>query len=240
MPPPAPVPPACPAVPPSRPTGQPGVPARGPELGPAQAPDPRARGVGFDRLCGVAMRPRVLTNLIRDLLVAHFADPANVEEEALRAVIWTPPAGGRLSIEKSATLTPGKGSARPAIVIKRNRFPIERFNVGDVADVQLNHTTYAVGLSGTHTVTCWGDTEDQAEVLAQEAARHLVQFAPVVREAFGLRDFRPLELGEPFADDAAPGVGVPVPVFSQFQDVWQLRPEARRLRQVEFRSLLGG
>ena len=199
-------------------------------------------------LCSYGMRPHVMTGLLRQLLMAHFSDPANIEEPHVRRQLetlgaWKPSDNGLnqggILIESITRWQPATADKRPAVLIKRNAWSWQRIAVGDQAGVNVYEGSYSyAGLwSGSHTLFCLTPGGAETEFLATEVVKFLHQFAPWIREQMSLHRFGVSEVGGAGeVQEVLQGYAVPVTVSYVAEEAWQLQPYVPRLKRIVFKA----
>jgi len=210
------------------------------------APEVRVNKVSA--LCSYGMRPHVMTGLLRQLLLQHFADPDNIEEPRIRRQIqelgvWKPSdnglnAGGIL-IESITRWQPATADKRPAILIRRNNWSWSRKVIGDQAgeNVFEGSSSYLGFWEGSHTLFCLAPGGAEAEFLSTEVARFLHQFAPWIRQQMDLHRFLISEIGGVSeVQEVLQGYAVPVTVAYIAEEAWTLQPYAPRLKRFVFKA----
>ena len=209
-------------------------------------PEPRIDTVSS--LCSYGMRPHVMTGLLRQLLVAHFSDPQNIEEPHVRRQLetlgaWRPSdnglnAGGIL-IESITRWQPATADKRPAVLIKRNSWKWLRIGVGDRSGAnQFEGTTSYSGFwEGSHTLFCMAPAGAETEFLATEVVKFLHTFAPWIREQMNLHQFLVAEVGGAAeVQEVVQGYAVPVTVAYKAEEAWTLQPYAPRLKRIVLKA----
>jgi len=215
--------------------------------------DPQWVDSEFSALCTIGHPPLVMTGVLLWVIRRHFSDPAQIVDASLKDYIWNSETeASRIAIE-SVTKWPKSPTQaiqrRPGIYVKRNRYGRIKLGIGDkhmlgtrssidksniVTDNAVdNGYRYEVIIAGSHTVFCIGGTGAEAETVGTEVFFELVEFAPLIRKDTNLNRFEVMELG---------GIGkleesrehwvVPVVVTYAFNHVWQLTPEALKLKGI--------
>lgn len=199
-------------------------------------------------LCSYGMRPHVMTGLLRQLLITHFADADNVDEPRVRRQVqdlgaWRPVdnglnAGGIL-IESITRWAPNTADKRPAVLIKRNAWQWQRQGIGDLSG-QNDYTganSYAGLWAGSHTLFCLAATGSENEYLAAEVVRFLGHFSPMIRDQMDLHKFIVSEVGGAGeVQEVVQGYAVPVTVSYMAEEAWTLQPYAPRLKRIVFKA----
>lgn len=217
------------------------------ELFPAES-TPETRVNKVSALCSYGKRPHVMTGLLRQLLLQHFADPENLEEPRLRRQLetlgsWKPSDNGLnqggILIESITRWQPATADKRPAILIKRNTWQWQRQGIGDREST--NHyegsTNYMGFWEGSHTLFCLCPSGAEAEFLSTEVVRFLHEFAPWIRDQMNLHRFLVAEIGGVSeVQEVLQGYAVPVTVAYVAEEAWTLQPYAPRLKRIVFKA----
>ncbi len=211
-------------------------------------PAPEDRIERVSALCSYGMRPHVMTGFLRQLLIAHFADPNNIEDAQLRQKFkddgaWVPDADGLgntgILIESITRWQPNIDDKRPAILIKRNPWAWQRIGIGDQAG--SNYVTGASSYTGLweggHTVYCLSPTGLEAELLTMEVVRYLQHFGPWIRDQMSLMKFMIGGVGGlSKVQEVVSGYAVPITVSYVAEESWALQPYAPRLKRIVLKA----
>lgn len=194
-------------------------------------------------LLSLRPRPYLLTGMFRHIMIQHFQQAGNIEDPALRGLVWKPGETTGILIESATRWRPELTNDRPAIIIKRNDFENRRVGIND--QYQFNptdlegHRHFTAYMGGSHTLFCLSTEAAQAEILAAEVARELLQFGPYLRERLLLERFQLLGLGAVATIKGAQTTsGVPVTVGYVYTENWQLRAQVPMLRKISLQMLL--
>ena len=216
------------------------------DCGPALPTEDRVNKVSA--LCSYGMRPHVMTGLLRQLLISHFADPNNIEEPKLRKKLeasggWLPDENGLhdggILIESITRWLPNESDNRPAILIKRNEWAWKRIGIGDQAGVNVYEGSHQYsGLwEGSHTLYCLSLTGLEAELLTMEVIRFLQHFGPWIRDQMNLMRFMISGVGGVSeVQEVVQGYAVPVTVAYVAEESWALQPAAPRLKRIVLKA----
>lgn len=209
---------------------------------------PEARIDRVSALCSYGMRPHVVTGLLRQILLAHYSDPNNIEEPRVRRQletigVWHPSdnglnAGGIL-IESITRWQPATADKRPAILLKRNGWKWQRQGIGDrlTTNVYEGTTSYAGFWEGSHTLFCLAQAGAEVEFLTTETVKLIHNFGPWIREQMGFHQFYVSEVGGVGeVQEAVQGYAVPVTVAYMAEEAWTLQPYAPRLKRIVFKA----
>ena len=189
-------------------------------------------------LAHLRWRPILLTGVFRQLLIAHFADPRNIEDPALRdgayAAIWQDGLATGIMIEAVHRWRGDLVEKRPAVIVKRNAFRNFRFSVNDRTAVDARgRDEFATMWVGSHTLYCIHGTGAATEILATEVQRELTEFGPVIGESLGLHKFQVTEVGAiSEVEEATQNYVVPVTIGWAYQQTWRLDPDSLPLKGI--------
>ena len=210
------------------------------------APENRVKKVSA--LCSYGMRPHVMTGLLRQLLVDHFADVQNIEDPKVRRQIetlgaWQPVENGlnqsSILIESITRWNPNNADKRPAVLIKRNDWRWMRQTIGDKAgeNPYTGSTSYMGFWEGSHTLYCLAQNGAETEFLTTEVVRFLVTFSPLIRDQMDLMRFLVSSVGGiGEVQEVIQGYAVPVTVSYVAEESWELQPYVPRLKRIVFKA----
>ena len=196
----------------------------------------------FSSLCSLGPRPIVVTGFLRQWFIQHFSTANNIEHPELRSLLWTAMPDTPIDIESITRWKPSTTEKRPAIVIARNDWKVLRLGIDDrmmgyrSAD-GVEH--YAAYYSGSHTLFCLSGKPMEAEILAAEVCREMIQFGPTVRKELDLMRFLVVGVGKLFeVEEARENFAVPVTVAYSLEDRWRIIPHAPFLKKIQLSSFL--
>lgn len=201
-------------------------------------------------LCSYGMRPHVMTGLLRQLLMGHFADPEHIEDAKVRQQLadlnaWRPTedhvggASGGILIESITRWTPNNADKRPAIIIKRNAWQWSKAVIGDKAERNLytGKESYFGFWQGSHTIYCMAGTGAETEFLATEVVKFLILFSSLIRTQMELKKFYVSEVGGVGeVQEVVQGYAVPVTVTYVAEENWSIQPYVPRLKRIVFKA----
>jgi hypothetical protein len=190
-------------------------------------------------------RPLLTTGILIQWMRQHFTNPANIENPMLREALWTADiATTGIVIDSVFKWNPAQTEMRPGIFVKRNPWKILRYGIDDRKMVGVNngccvstntriHNTMC---QGSHTLFCITGESAEAELLAAEVYRELMEFGPVARAVFNFLRFTVTDVGEPsILEEATEIFVVPVVVSYGAQDVWTVcSPPMSELSELGF------
>ena len=186
--------------------------------------------------CSIAPRPHLMTGFFREWFINHFANADNIEAKELRGKLWKAVHSTDIVVESITQWRPDLTQKRPAIIIKRNDWQVNRVTIRDELHGKINwdgSKDYAVMVSGSHTLFCIAGKGTEAEILAGEVYRDLMQFAPVIRDELALIKFVVVSVGSLFElEEAKETYGVPVTVSYVAGESWKIIPQAPVLKSI--------
>jgi len=210
--------------------------------------NPENRVERISSLCDYGMRPHVVTGLLRQLLIGHFADPSNIEDAQLRNKFketggWRGDENGLndsgILIESITRWTPNSSNKRPAILIKRNTWEWQKIGIGDRSGINAYEGTHSyTGLwQGSHSLYCIAAWGLETELLATEVVRFLLHFSPWIREQMDFKRFGITAVGGiGEVQEVVQGFAVPVTVAYVAEESWALQPAAPRLKRIVLKA----
>jgi hypothetical protein len=186
--------------------------------------------------CSIAPRPHLMTGFFREWFINHFSKAENIEAKELRGKLWKAIPSTDLVVESITQWRPDLTQKRLAIIIKRNDWQIQRVGIDDrlQGSDNINGTVeYSTLISGSHTLFCLAGKGTEAEILAAEVYREMIQFGPVIRQEMGLQRFMVVSVGALFElEESKENYGVPVTVSYVTSESWQLVPQAPVLKRI--------
>lgn len=197
---------------------------------------PEIRVERASSLCSLGMRPLLMTGFLRQLLMEHFAEKDQIEDRSLEDYLWTSGVDSNILIESITRWTPDQAGSRPALIIKRNGWRVDRRGIND----QLMGTPsidgfeqYATFMTGSHTIFCLTIAAGECEKLAAEVYRHLVSFSSYIRRELDLHRFAVAEIGPLSKVEESKGhYTVPITVTYAHEEAWTIKPHAPKLKRV--------
>jgi len=191
-------------------------------------------------LCERGWQPLLLTGMIRDALIRHFAAPIQIEQPDLRRYIWQSGPETGILIESVHRWRGDVVEKRPALLIKRNAYQNKRVMIADLSGITEqgfdNHTNFWVG---SHTVFCIHGTGASVEILATEVQRFFNGFSPIVRQYLGLHQFAVMEVGAiSEVEEASENFLVPITLAWTYQERWLLEQQSLPIRRIPLSIIL--
>lgn len=187
-------------------------------------------------------RQLMITGLLRDLLVRHFAEPMQIEEPDLRHLVWREDQRTGILIESIHRWRGDLVEKRPAVIIKPNGRQNVRWGIQDSAgaDGQGNRQ-YQTFWVGSHTLFCIHGSGASTDILATEVQREISQFHPVITQYLNLFQWQVTEVGGVSElEEAKESFVIPVTVAWVYTEMWKINLEALKLRKVPLHVLLDG
>lgn len=215
-------------------------------------PEGSIPSVRFDKvsaLCAFGYTPRIMTGVLRQILLQHFANPDNVLSQTLRDFLiregaWREGDDSPLLIESLARWKPNTEGARPAIILKEGDWHWQRIGIGDGAgQTWRDGKMFFAGLwQGTHTLFALGNEGAETQILASEVAKLLLWFGPLILEQMNLMRFVVVTIGALHAlEECTEHYVVPITIAYTAEESWNIQEEAPRLKHITFTAedLLG-
>lgn len=186
--------------------------------------------------CSIAPRPHLMTGFFREWFINHFAKTENIEAKELRGKLWKAIPDTNIVIESITQWRPDLTQKRLAIIIKRNDWQVQRITIGDRLHGNIPFTgnrEQSVLVTGSHTFFCLAGRGTEAEILAAEVYREMMQFGPVIRDELDLKRFVVVSVGSLFElEESKENFGVPVTVSYVADENWQLVPQSVVLKSI--------
>ncbi len=186
--------------------------------------------------CSIAPRPHLMTGFFREWFINHFSDPNNIEAKELRGKLWKAVPSTDLVVESITQWRPDLTQKRPAIIIKRNDWQVQRISIDDryLGNVPLTGARdYSALITGSHTFFCISGKGTEAEILAAEVYREMIQFGPIIRQELDLKRFTLAQVGGLFElEESKENYGVPVTVSYAADENWQLVTQSPVLKRI--------
>lgn len=187
-------------------------------------------------------RQLMITGLLRDLLVRHFASPLQIEEDDLKHLVWQEGERTGILIESIHRWRGDLVEKRPAVIIKPNGRQNVRWGIQDYAgaDGQGNRL-YQTFWTGSHTLFCIHGSGASTDILATEVQREIGQFHPVITSYLNLFSWQVTEVGGiAELEEAKESFVIPVTVAWTYGEMWKVSLESLKLRKVPLGVLLDG
>ncbi len=192
------------------------------------------------KICSFGWRPQLLTGFFINYLQQHFASQDWIEAHELRDLIWRPGEDTSILIESIYRWDPRKTGKRPGVVVKRNAMNQQAYGIGCyVGQDQQGNENFTTFWVGSHTLFCLAGEAAEAEWLAIEVQREILQMSPVLAQELSLMKLDVVQVGEcSEIEESSENYVVPVVVTWAYEERWQLVMQALALRRVTLTSLL--
>lgn len=205
---------------------------------------PEDRIERLSSLCSFGQTPRMITAMLRQILLQHFVDANNVRDPYLRQYlldngVWSADEETGLYIESLSRWRPELTEARPAVVIQGHAWRWRRVGIGNFSGERwrTGEMCYAGLWQGSHTVFAIGNEGAETQTLAAEIAKLLLNFGPLIIDQMSLHDFQVLEIGELSAlKEATENYVSPVNMAYVAEEAWSLQVDAPRLKRIVFNT----
>ena len=196
----------------------------------------------FSPLCSLGLTPLLMTGILRTLLTEHFAQSGNIEQVPLQDFLWQAGDTSKILIESSTRWTPTKTASRPAVILKRNAWQVEKLSIGDrfQGGSPDGFVRYAKLMVGSHTLFCMMPREGAAaEILAAEVYRELMGFAPVWRKALNLMRLDVVQIDQVYViPEADETFVVPITIAYAAVEIWRIEQQVPVLQEIVFKPSL--
>ena len=201
------------------------------------APSPQDRrqlhGCVAGTLAHAPWSPMLLTGFLRQWLLQHFGNPANVVDPQLRSAVWQDANTTGILVEAIHRWTGTLVEKRPALIIKRNAYRNVRIVLHDrVGDDLRGHENFSTCWVGSHTIFAIHGSGAACEGLTTETQQELTQFGPLAAR-LDLMRFQVTEVGPVSTlEEAKQNFVAAITVGWAYQETWRLDPNARPLQHL--------
>jgi hypothetical protein len=205
-----------------------------------EAEDLNCSRVRVSSLCEMSWQPILLTGMLRDHLIRHFAEPLTIESRDLRQYVWRTDERTGILIETVHKWQGDPVEKRPAVLVKRNAYRSQRIAINDLAGVnEKGEEDFSVLWIGSHTLFCIHGTGASVDILATEVQREINQYSPVIRQYLGLQKFSVTEVGAiSELEEASENYVVPITVGWAYSENWRIKVESLPLRRLPLSIIL--
>lgn len=195
----------------------------------------------FGEICALMPRPQLVTGLLVQWLRLHFSESPNIEDPALRDTLWALDITQTgMAIDSVFRWNPQLTEKRPGIFIKRGPWKILRYGIDDrmmIGGAPSGNYRYNTFTQGSHVIFCVANKPAETELLGTETYRELMMFAPVARKQYGFMRFVVTDVGElSLLEESAEHFVVPITVSYGCQNMWEVAPNAPKLKALKFKS----
>lgn len=198
----------------------------------------------YSSLCQLMPRPQLVTGLLVQWMRLHFSEAPNIEDPDLRETLWALDITTTgIVIDSVYRWNPQQTEQRPGIFVKRGPWKILRYGIDDRKMIGYGapsgNQTYNNFTQGSHVLFCVANKPAEAELLGAEVYRELMMFGPMARRFFNFLRFVVTDVGElSLLEECAEHFVVPITVSYGAQDVWELAPNAPKLKSLKFTTFL--
>lgn len=190
----------------------------------------------YSNWCSIAPKPHLMTGFFREWFINHFANSDNIEAKELRGKLWKAVPATDIVIESITQWRPDLTQKKLAIIIKRNDWQPQRISIDDRLHGGLPTSAnreHSILIAGSHTFFCLAGKGTEAEILAAEVYREMMQFGPIIRDELDLKRFSLVSVGSLFElEEWKETYGVPVTVSYVADENWTLVPQAPVLKRI--------
>lgn len=203
---------------------------------------PEVRLDKISAICSFGHTPRLMTGIIRQILLQVFADENNIRNAYLRDYlrrngVWSEGVDSGIYIESLLRWRPELTEQRPALVIKEGDWNWWRVGIGDRGSIdwRSGKQSYVGYWKGTHTVFAIGGEGPQTQILGAEVAKLLLYYGQTIVDQMSLHRYVPLQIGAPRAlQESTENYAVPVSVAYVAEEQWSTQVDAPRLKRIVF------
>ena len=190
-------------------------------------------------ICSLGLRPLLVTGMLVQEIRDHFSAPDRLDQANLREYLWRSKLDtSTIVIEAMTKWNPELTSSRPAILVRRNDWQVQRLGIGDkmlMSTALDGWDQYSLMMCGSHTIFCLARESGECETLAAEVYLQLLEFGPVLRDRLQLMRFFVTEIGKmtPVLESRE-HFGIPVTVAYVHNQSWTVRKHTPVLETFEF------
>jgi len=192
-----------------------------------------------DSLISTGHTPLIVAGWMVQLLRYQFGDERNIENSSLKDNIWTPSIDTtKILIEWVQHAKPDEIEHRPALLVKDGaarplNIGIGNGRVGLMSGLTFGDELYGTPVTGTNTVFAIGREPGEASLLATEARRYLMQFAPKIRSDLSLTRFLWSGTGRVASiEESTQNYAIPVNFDFGYWETHRLTPESPVLKTL--------
>jgi len=179
-------------------------------------------------ICSLGWRPLLVTGMLVQEVRDLFSAPDRMEHANLREYLWRSRLDtSTIVVESTTRWDPNLTSNRPAILVRRNDWQVQRLGIGDKMMMQTSldgWERFSVLMCGSHTLFCLAREAGECETLATEVYLQLMQFGPKLRQTLDLTRFVVVQIGKvaPVLESRE-HFGVPITVAYAHNQSWTIR-----------------
>ncbi len=208
---------------------------------PGPAPEkPDRQSISVRSLCETGWQSLLITGMLRDMFVRHFAEPDNIRTNDLLRHLWTNDERTGILIESVHRWRNELVEKRPAILIKRGPLQEHRLGINNFSGLtEEGNEKFAVMWVGSHTLFCIHGTGASTEILAEEVRRLITRFGSVLRQELMLSEWGGIKVGAiSEVEEATENFVVPITVGWAYQEAWRIEYQALPLRRIPLSVLI--
>ncbi len=200
--------------------------------------NPQIDTTTYTSLCSLGWRPLLLTGFLVDWMRKHFSVGNVTEDPDLSNTLWKADDTSVILIESITRWKPSDTEKRPAVIIRRNDITNERQGIDDKLMGAFPRTngpdSFTTYFKGSHTLFCITREGAEAEKLAAEVYRELVEFGKVYRDELRLIKLQLQSIGAIFkVEECKETFAVPVTISYAFDESWTIIPRAPVLKRID-------
>jgi len=194
-------------------------------------------------LCSLMPRPQLVTGIVVSWLRQHFSQTPNIEDPKLEKTLWAADISKTgIVIDSVYRWQPALTESRPGVFIKRGPWRVLRLGIDDrkMGSMPISgNRHYLTAYQGSHSIFCIAGAPAEAEILAAEVFRELVQFGPLFRQTFKFLKFQVTDVGEvSLLEEARENFVVPITLAYAADDAWEIAPRVPILKHVRLSAFL--
>jgi len=187
--------------------------------------------------CELMPQTLLTTGVFIQWLRQHFTDAENITHAQLQDNLWTNDVETtKILIGDVWNWKPDDTGRRPAVLVRRGKWQLIARGIDNRKMVSVNRGNnccdnrveeHIAMLEGSHVFFCISNHPGAVELLADEVAKELLQFAPKARKYFNFLRLNLSEHGEPSVlEESEQHFVVPLVMTYGAQYVWRLCPES--------------
>jgi hypothetical protein len=193
-------------------------------------------------ICALMPRPQVVQGLLVSWMRVHFSDAPNIEDPALKNTLWAADIRQTgIAVDSVYKWQPALTEFRPGIFIKRGPWKIVRLGIDDrrMGVPPSGYRQYSTYVQGAHTLFCVSNAPAECEILGAEVFRELIEFGPIIRQAYGFMRFQVMEVGEvSILEEARQNFILPISVAYAAEESWEIVQQAPPLKSIKLSTFL--
>jgi hypothetical protein len=208
-----------------------------------EQPEPVVRFESLSSLCALMPRPQLVTGIVVSWLRQHFSQTPNIEDPKLQDTLWAAKIDTtKILVDSVYSWKPATTETRPGVFIKRGPWRVLRLGIDDrkMGGMPISGNRHYVSfIQGSHSIFCIAGAPAEAETLAAEVYRELVQFGPLFRATFNFLKFQITDVGEvSILEEARENFVVPITLAYATDDAWEIIPHVPVLKHVKLSAFI--